>query len=124
MEHRRRALMELLAPLPLVAAILALFALRLPGWAAGIIGMAVALVMTGWVPTFALDVGARAVAVANGALTTVSVAYVLLGGIALYVVLDQGGALEAVGPEVARRLPRPATRILVMVYGCLLDSFQ
>jgi lactate permease len=107
----------LLAVTPILTAVGLLLALRQSALRAGAAGLAVAVAVALLVPDYRLPPGEVGQAVTGGALTTVSVAYVLLGGTLLYAVLREGQALDVIALAAARAVPDPGRRVLLMVLG-------
>jgi lactate permease len=105
------------AATPILTPVVLLLALRQSALRAGAAGLAVALAVALLVPAFRLPAAGLGQAVVGGALTTVSVAYVLLGGLLLYAVLREGQALQAIATGAARAVPDPGRRALLMVFG-------
>ncbi len=106
-----------LAAAPLLTPVVLLLVLRLSALVAGVAGLAVALVLAVFVPAFALEAGELGQALTAGALVTWMVAYVLLGGMALYEVMREAGALKAIADSVAEAVPDPSRRALILVLG-------
>ncbi len=106
-----------LAVAPILTPVVLLLALRQSALRAGAAGLAVALVLVAFVPAYGLSGEALQRALLAGGLMTWMVAYVLLGGLVLYEVLRQAGALEAIAASVAELVPDPARRALILVFG-------
>ena len=106
-----------LAATPILTSIVLLLVLRQSALRAGAAGLVVALAVTSLIPAFRLPAAGLGQAVVGGALSTVSVAYVLLGGMLLYAVLREGQALQAIANGAARAVPDPGRRVLLMVLG-------
>ncbi|MEZ5659226.1 MAG: L-lactate permease [Burkholderiaceae bacterium] len=107
----------LTAALPLLAV---LTILMLPGTRVLLaIGVGLTLVsLTSLLPmSFFLTPAAWLDAVIDGLLTTVPVAYVLLGGITLAQLLRAGGALDRLSSTLLHHLPDPLHRILALIFG-------
>jgi len=107
----------LLAATPILTSVVLLLVLRQSALRAGVAGLVVALAIALLVPAYRLPAAGVGLAVAGGALSTVSVAYVLLGGMLLYAVLREGQALQAIANGAARAVPDPGRRALLMVLG-------
>lgn len=107
----------LLASLPILLSAGALLFLKQSAVRAGLIGLLAAAVITLLIDPFRLVPLAVGDAVLRGALTTLIVAYVLLGGVLLYHVMRLGGALEVLSAATARAIPDPAHRLLSLVFG-------
>ena len=106
-----------LAATPILTPVVLLLVLRQSALRAGAAGLVVALVVASFVPAYRLPAAGLGQAVVGGALTTVSVAYVLLGGMLLYAVLREGQALQAIAAAAERAVPDPGRRALLMVLG-------
>lgn len=106
-----------LAAAPILTPVVLLLALRQSALRAGAAGFLVALGLVAMVPAFGLPPGELEIALAAGGLVTWMVAYVLLGGLALYEVLRRARALETIAAGVARLIPDPVRRALVLVFG-------
>ena len=106
-----------LAAAPILTPVVLLLALRQSALRAGAAGFLVALGLVALVPAYGLPPGELEIALAAGGLVTWMVAYVLLGGLALYEVLRRAGALETIAAGVARLIPDPVRRSLVLVFG-------
>ncbi len=111
------SMIALLAAAPILTSVALLLVLRQSALRAGAAGLVVALVVASMAPAFRLPADDLSQAVIGGALTTVSVAYVLLGGMLLYAVLREGQALDAIAAAAARAVPDPGRRALLMVLG-------
>lgn len=109
--------MLLIASSPIVVSVFMLLILRQSGVRAGLAGLAVALAVVLAAEPFALSTAAIGGALLSGSLTTLLVSYVLFGGLVLYRILDAGGALAVIADKVARALPDPDRRVLVLVLG-------
>src|SRR5699024_8475256 len=107
----------LAASLPIVLSAGALLFFKQSAVRAGLIGLATAVLLALLIGPFRLLPGAVGDAVLRGGLTTLIVAYVLLGGVLLYHVMRLGGALEALSAATARAIPDPAHRLLTLVFG-------
>ena len=107
----------LLAVTPILTSVVMLLVLRQSALRAGAAGLAVAVAVALLVPSFRLPAADLGQAVIGGALTTVSVAYVLLGGMLLYAALREGRALDTIAAAAARAVPDPGRRALLMVLG-------
>jgi len=94
-----------------------IFALRQSALRAGAAGLATALWVVLLAPEYRLALGDLGRALLSGALTTLLVSYVLFGGLLVYSVLRQAGALVALAEAVARAVPDPARRALILVLG-------
>lgn len=110
-------MLTLLAAAPLILATLAILVAKQSAMRAGGIGLCAAILTAALSPDFALSAEGVLSALADGLLTTATVAYVLLGGVTLYWVLKSGGALERLGRAAAEAIPDPAQRVLVLVLG-------
>lgn len=107
----------LVAASPLLVSTLLILAFRQSALRAGLAGLALAALAALLAPDFRLAPAALWHAFAHGLLTTLTVAYVLLGGVALYWVLRAGGALETLGRAAADKIPDAGQRVLVLVLG-------
>jgi len=107
----------LVASLPILISAGALLFFRQSAARAGVLGLGVAILVAFLVGPFRLAPAAVGGAVLEGSLTTLIVAYVLLGGVLLYHVMRLGGALEALSAATARAIPDPAHRLLTLVFG-------
>ena len=107
----------LLAGGPLAVSVLLILCFRQSAVRAGSAGLAVALLTVWLADGFHLDPQAVGAAVGRGLLITLNVAYVLAGGIALYQVLQAGGALAIIARRLADAVPDPGRRTLVLVLG-------
>ncbi|MDF2096438.1 L-lactate permease [Aquibaculum arenosum] len=107
----------LLAASPVLLSAGALLFARQSATRAGLLGLLTAIVLALALAQFRLMPAALLDAVLRGALTTLVVAYVLLGGVLLYQVMRAGGALETLSAAVARAIPDPAHRLFTLVLG-------
>lgn len=107
----------LLAASPILTALLAILVLRQSATRSGLAGLAVAIAVTSLGPAFRLGAGELSAALAYGALTTLVVSYVLLGGMILYQVLQRSGALDAIALALAEAVPEPGRQTLILVLG-------
>lgn len=107
----------LLASGPLAVSVLLILFFRQSAVRAGSAGLAVALLTVWLVDAFHLRPDAVGAAIGHGLLITLNVAYVLAGGIALYQVLQAGGALAVIAGRLADAVPDPGRRTLVLVLG-------
>lgn len=107
----------LAAALPILVSAGALLFFRQTAVRAGILGLVIAILVALLVVPFRLPPAAMGEAVLKGGLTTLIVAYVLLGGVLLYHVMRLGGALETLSAATARAIPDPAHRLLTLVFG-------
>jgi lactate permease len=110
-------MLTVLAALPLLVSVAMVLVLGQPAARAGWAGLAAALAAALALPPFRLAPGDLAAPLARAALLTLTVSYVLLGGLLLYRVLEAGRALTALADAVAGALPDPGRRVLVLVYG-------
>jgi len=106
-----------LAAAPILTPVFLLLILRVSALWAGAAGLAVALALVTFVSDFGLATGGLRQALLAGALMTWMVAYVLLGGMALYEVMREAGALKAIAAFVAEAVPDPSRRALILVLG-------
>lgn len=109
-------MLAVLAAAPILAAA-GLILLRQSAVKAGMAGLVITVTIVVWVPAFQLSSTALADAFFKGGLTTVTVAYVLFGGVLLYQVLREGGALKTVSAAVTCAIPDPAHRLFTLVLG-------
>ena len=107
----------LLAASPVLLSAGALLFARQSATRAGLLGLLTAIVLALALAQFRLMPAALLDAVLRGALTTLVVAYVLLGGVLLYQVMRAGGALETLSAAVAWAIPDPAHRLFTLVLG-------
>src|SRR5690625_77604 len=107
----------LAAALPILLSAGALLFLNQSAVRAGLLGLLTALLVALAIVPFRLTMEGMGEAVLRGSLTTLIVAYVLLGGVLLYHVMRLGGALEALSAATARAIPDPAHRLLTLVFG-------
>lgn len=107
----------LLAAAPILTSVVLILALRQSALRAGAAGLAVAILVVLLAPEYRLAAEGLGWALLSGALTTLLVSYVLLGGLLLYTVLREAGALAAIAEAVAKAVPDPARRALILVLG-------
>ncbi len=107
----------LLAAAPILISVVMILALRQSALRAGAAGLAVAILVVLLAPGYRLALGDLGRALLSGALTTLLVSYVLFGGLLVYAVLRQAGALTALAEAVAEAVPDPARRALILVLG-------
>lgn len=107
----------LAASLPILLSAGALLFLKQSAVRAGLLGLLTALLVALAIVPFRLTMEGMGEAVLRGGLTTLIVAYVLLGGVLLYHVMRLGGALEALSAATARAIPDPAHRLLTLIFG-------
>ena len=108
---------QIVASLPLLTATLAILLLRQSALRGGAVGLILALCIVLSTRTFALIGEPLMVALLHGVMNTMSVSYVLLGGVWLYQVLKAGGALDVIAGAIVSRMPDPCLRLLVLVFG-------
>lgn len=106
-----------LAAAPILVPVALLLVLRRSAALAGAAGLAVALALTGLVPDYGVAAAELGRALAAGALATLIVSYVLLGGMLLHGILREAGALDAVAGVAAGLVPDPGRRALIFVLG-------
>ncbi len=106
-----------IAASPILLAVILIIGFRRPAGpvALGCAVYAVVLALS-W-PPFAVPVDDVLAGIARGGLTSLTVAYVLLGGIALHQVLTVTGALDVLAEALRRLLPAAGDRLLVMLFG-------
>jgi lactate permease len=107
----------LLAAAPILISMVMILALRLSALRAGAAGLAAAVLVVLLAPGYRLALDELGRALLSGALTTLMVSYVLFGGLLVYSVLRQAGALTALAEAVAEAVPDPARRALILVLG-------
>ena len=107
----------LLAAAPILISVVSILALRQSALRAGAAGLAVALLVVLLAPAYRLAPGELGRALLSGGLTTLMVSYVLFGGLLVYTVLREAGALNALAEAVAEAVPDPARRVLILVLG-------
>ena len=83
----------LLAAAPILISIVSILALRQSALRAGAAGLATALLVVLLAPAYRLAPGELGRALLSGGLTTLLVSYVLFGGLLVYTVLREAGAL-------------------------------
>ena len=106
-----------LAAAPILISVVMILALRQSALRAGAAGLATALLVVLLAPGYRLALGDLGRALLSGALTTLLVSYVLFGGLLVYSVLREAGALTALAEAVAKAVPDPARRALILVLG-------
>jgi len=106
-----------LAAAPILISAAMILALRQPALRAGAAGLATALLVVLLAPGYRLALDELGRALLSGALTTLLVSYVLFGGLLVYSVLREAGALAALAEAVAKAIPDPARRALILVLG-------
>lgn len=106
-----------LAAAPILTSVVLILALRQSAVRAGAAGLAVAVLVVVSAPVYRLDAEGLGRALLSGALSTLMVSYVLLGGLLVYTVLREAGALAAIAEAVAKTVPDPARRALILVLG-------
>lgn len=107
----------LLAATPLLVSTGLLLILRQSAARAGLAGLFVAAAIAAVVASYRLLPQGLLEAVVRGGLTTLIVAYVLLGGVMLYQVLREGGALDTLSAATVQAVPDPTHRLLTLVFG-------
>lgn len=107
----------LLAAAPILISVVSILALRQSALRAGAAGLAAALLVVLLAPAYRLAPGELGRALLSGGLTTLLVSYVLFGGLLVYTVLREAGALTALAEAVAEAVPDPARRALILVLG-------
>ena len=90
-----------LAAAPILISVVMILALRQSALRAGAAGLATALLVVLLAPGYRLALGDLGRALLSGALTTLLVSYVLFGGLLVYSVLREAGALTALAEAVA-----------------------
>lgn len=102
---------------PILLAVILIIGFRRPAGpvALGCAAYAVLLALA-W-PAFAGPLDGVLAGLAKGSLTSLTVAYVLLGGIALHQVLTVTGALDVLADALRQLLPAAGDRLLVMLFG-------
>lgn len=110
-------MLALLAAAPIALAALTILWARRGAVSAGMIGLAAAVLLAPTIfdPTFGFAAGARAGL--RTILISIPILYVLLGGVLLYRVLREGGALETLAALVARATPDEGLRVLLLILG-------
>jgi len=106
-----------LAAAPILISVAIILALRQSALRAGAAGLATALLVVLLAPEYRLVLGDLGRALLSGALTTLLVSYVLFGGLLVYSVLREAEALAALAEAVAKAVPDPARRALILVLG-------
>lgn len=107
----------LLAAAPILISMVLILAMKQSALRAGAAGLAAAIAVVLLAPGYRLALGDLGRALLSGALTTLMVSYVLFGGLLVYSVLRQAGALTALAEAVAEAVPDPARRALILVLG-------
>jgi len=106
-----------LAISPIAIAALSILVFGQSALRAGIAGLVVTLLLASTVPQYLLEPAEVAFAIGDGLLTTVGVAYVLLGGVLLYEAMEVSGVLKALSREVVRAIPEPRHQLFALVFG-------
>jgi lactate permease len=107
----------ILAPAPILAAVVLLLVFRQPMGRSGLFGLVVAAAVAWLHPAFRLAPAAILHAAVSGALTSLVVAYILLGGLIFYYVLGIVGAFEVVARILVDGVADPARRALLLIFG-------
>ena len=92
-----------IAAAPILISVVMILALRQSALRAGAAGLVTALLVVFLAEAYWLNLGELRYALLSGALTTLLVSYVLFGGLLVYSVLREAGALTA----LAERAPNP-----------------
>jgi len=106
-----------LAISPVAIAALSILVFGQSALRAGAMGLVVTLLLASTVPQYLLEPAEVAFAVSDGLLTTLGVAYVLLGGVLLYEAMQGAGVLSALSREVVRAIPDPRHQLFALVFG-------
>ncbi len=107
----------LLAVTPIVLAACLILIFRQSALRAGFTGLAVTLVLSIVIPEYRLESAGFVFAISDGLLTTLGVAYVLLGGVLLYEVMQTGGVLTALSDAVIQAIPDRRHQMFALVFG-------
>ena len=102
---------------PILLAVVLIIGFRRPAGPVALGCAAYAVLLALFWPTFAVPFGMVLTGLAKGSLTSLTVAYVLLGGIALHQVLTATGALDMLADALRQLLPAAGDRLLVMLFG-------
>ncbi len=102
---------------PVLVAIVSILAFRKSAFQSGLISLLLAVCIALLAPQFALGPSAVLHAIVQGAVNTIGLAYVLLGGVFLYQVLSAGKALDRISTWIEHLVPHPVHQIFVIVYG-------
>ncbi len=102
---------------PILLAVVLILGFRQPAGPAALGCATYAALLALFWPAFAGPLDAVLASVAKGSLTSLTLAYVLLGGIALHQVLTVTGALDVLADALRQLLPAAGDRLLVMLFG-------
>ena len=107
----------LLALSPLLVSVVAIALIRQSALRAGVLGTlcTIAIILT--VPAFHIDLATALQSVSTGIYNTLNIALVLLGGVALYRVLEVSGALKQISDMIIATVAEPVHRLLALVFG-------
>lgn len=106
-----------LAAAPILTAVILLLIFHQSALRAGFAGLGITLLIVNLVPTYRLTFSTLRTALVYGSLTTLTVAYVLLGGLVFYHILRTAGALDTVAHAIAHTVTDPGRRALLFVLG-------
>ncbi len=105
------------ALIPLLLSVLAIALFKQSALRAGLIGIVctIAIILT-W-PTYQIGMPLFGRSLQYGVFNTLNISLILLGGVLLYRVLDQGGALNKIAESILRSIDEPVHRLFALVFG-------
>ena len=107
----------LLATAPIVFSSVLILLWRQSALRAGLAGLLLTVLIICFRADFKLPLTEAITAIGEGLFNTWNVAYVLLGGVLFYRVLNAGGALEVIAAAVIKLIPDEIHRLFAIVFG-------